>query len=352
MRTTTLALLLLLAGVPSAPTADPKDDATEKVDRAIAKGLEFLASTQDKDGSWKAGRVGRNSAITGLAVMAFLSAGHVPGEGKYGEAVEKGVKWVLQNQQPNGLLASDNGHEMYAHGICTLMLAEVAGMTSGPLADDVKKKLEKAVTVILKAQRTSGTEKGGWRYNVAHVAGSDISVTGWQLMSLRAAKNLGCDVPPQAIDDAVDFLKRCYDGSTGGFRYMPGSHVTTPCTGTSILGLELCGKDRHHSAEALKGGAYLLKNPPRWGQGHFFYGIYYCSQAAFQLGDNYWGSFKPQLHKMLLENQGDTGAWYGKDSEGATYGPNYCTAMAILSMTVEYRYLPIYQRGNEATDRK
>src|SRR5690606_31909025 len=163
----------------------------------------------------------------------------------------------------NGLIASEGGHEMYHHGICTLMLAEVAGMTDGPLADDVRKKLEKAILIILKGQRKEGVHKGGWRYMVAGYD-SDISVTGRQLMALRAAKNLGCDVPPEAIDTAIAYVKRCQDASSGGFRYFPGGPLTVPCTGTSILGLEICGKDQHRSPEVLKAAGYLLRNPPQW----------------------------------------------------------------------------------------
>ena len=153
------------------------------------------------------------------------------------------------------------------------------------------------------------------------------------------------------IDRAVAYIKRCQDGRTGGFRYTVGGNTTTACTGTSILGLELCGKDRHHSEEALRGGGYLLRTLPHWGTPHFFYSIYYCSQATFQLGDNYWSFFRPHLHEALLGNQESNGAWLGLDPDSRTYGPNYGTAMAVLALTVEYRYLPIYQRGEEPAER-
>ena len=180
---------------------------------------------------------------------------------------------------------------------------------------------------------------------------SDISVTGWQVMALRAAKNLGCDVPAENIARAVDYIKRCQDTRGGGFKYMPYSHVTVPCTGTSVLALELCGKDEHRSASVLKGVGYLIRNEnlPRWGGGHFFYGIYYGSQASFQVGENYWKVYSSRLHQLMLRHQGATGSWQG-GSESA-YGPNYCTSMAVLALTVEYRYLPIYQRGEEPKDR-
>ena len=316
----------------------------------MEKALEFLAAAQDQsDGAWRLNG-GKNPAGTGLAVMAFLSAGHVPGEGKYGEVVEKGIRWVIKQQHPNGLFGANQGQEMYHHGICTLMLAETAGMVEGDLAKDVRKALKKAVELILQAQRVEGEARGGWRYTVAHSDGSDMSVTGWQVMALRASKNVGCDVPPAAIDRAVDYIKRCQDPNSGGFGYMPHQGYTIPCTGTGILALELCGKDLHKSPEVLKAGSFLLKNPPNWGQGHFFYMVYYCTQATFQLGDNYWNFYGPKVKQVLLAHQQSNGSW-GVGSSDGHIGPVYCTSMAVLALTVEYRFLPIYQR-EEPRDKK
>jgi hypothetical protein len=336
----------LFGPLPASSVLGTQHSAPGLSDEAIERALEFLHRTQDNDGAWRAGRLRKNAAITGLAVLAFLSAGHVPGEGPYGETVAKGVRWVLAAQQANGLIATEGNHEMYHHGICTLLLAQVAGMTHDSLADEVRQKLAKAVAVILKAQRTAGLHRGGWRYQVNQTDG-DISVTGWQLLALRAAKNVGCDVPPDSIDEAVAYVLRCRDPATGGFRYHPRDRVTLPCTGTSILALEVCGKERHGTPEALRAGAFLLRSPPRWGQSHFFYSVYYGAQAMFQLGNNYWDSYRPRLHEALLRNQADNGSWLGRDAESSTYGPNYCTAMGVLALTVEYRFLPIYQRGEE-----
>jgi hypothetical protein len=350
MRRALFALVGCLGvAVPAAAAPPPRD---ARVDKAIANGLRFLHNTQEKDtGAWKVhGRP--NPAITSLAVMAFLSAGHVPGEGRYGPTIEKGVRYVLSIQKNNGLIASDGNLEMYHHGIATLMLAEVAGMTQGELAKQVRRAVEKAVAVILVAQRTNGDGRGGWRYRVQHVNQSDVSVTGWQVMALRAARNLGCDVPAGTIDQAVAFLHRCFDDREGAFRYTPRDGVTVPCTGTSILALELCGKDRHNNAQVLRAGTFLLKNPPRWGSGYFFYSIYYCSQATFQIGGNYWSAFRTHLHDVLTRNQKANGSWEGRGGDDGQHGgPNYCTAMSILALTVEYRYLPIYQRGDEPTNK-
>lgn len=351
LRWITLCSMMLLLVLPchrDLLKIDAGEDAEQaaRIDRAIERGLEALRVMQDKnDGCWRDRHNRPNPAVTGLAVMAFLSAGHVPGEGRYGGVVEKGIRWMLRKQRANGLLADDGNQEMYHHGIATLMLAEAAGMTDADLGQDIRKAVARAVRVVLKAQRTQGNARGGWRYRVSGLD-SDISVTGWQVMALRAARNLGCDVPAESIDQAVDFLKRCQIKDSGGFRYQPGAGVSLGCTGTSILALEICGKEHHNCQEALRGGAFLLRreNLPNPSQEWFFYSIYYGSQATFQLGGNYWIVFRPRLHDVLLRIQTGGGFWDGNSGDALQGGRAYCTAMAILSLTVEYRFLPIYQR--------
>lgn len=345
---------LLLAAAPLPASAAEAVDRSAQVDRAIERGLEALQIMQDKtEGCWRDRANRPHLAVTGLAVMAFLSAGHVPGEGRYGAVVEKGVRWMLRKQQANGLLSLDGAQEMYQHGIATLALAEAAGTTDAELGAALRRALVKAVRIILQAQRTSGGASGGWRYRAAHVEGADMSVTGWQVMALRAARNLGCDVPSETIERAVAYIKHCHDRGSGGFGYQPGGRATLACTGTSILALEICGKAHHHSDEALRGGAYLIakQNLPQPGQEYFFYSIYYGSQAAFQLGGNYWTMFRPQLHEVLLRMRRGGGFWDGQSADAQQGGRAYCTAMALLALTVEYRFLPIYQRGEEPAEK-
>ena len=116
MRVILTALVAVLFAAPSAKADKPgkRTALDDRVDRALA----YLNRTQEEDGSWRGGGQ-NNAAITGLAVMAFLSAGHVPGEGRYGETIEKGVDAVLKMQQSGGLVGTNAGHVMYHHGICT-----------------------------------------------------------------------------------------------------------------------------------------------------------------------------------------------------------------------------------------
>ena len=68
-------------------------------------GLAFLARQQKGDGSiGSTAYFERNVAVTALAGMAFLSAGHTPGRGKYGKQSQKCVDFVLSRCQPNGFI--------------------------------------------------------------------------------------------------------------------------------------------------------------------------------------------------------------------------------------------------------
>jgi hypothetical protein len=345
-----ILLLGLLAFTPRISAQDlPLDGiaspANPKADAAIRRALDYLKASQKADGAWESGNFGKATSVTSLSVMAFLASGHAPGEpGPYKESIEKGIRYVLDHQRPNGLLVSNASHgPMYCHGISTLMLAEVVGMTPDPkLAAEARSALAKAVELIVRAQevKKNPDNAGGWRYQPSS-PDSDLSVTGWQVMALRAARAAGCSVPSSAIDRAIGYIKKCAV-KDGGFGYQPGHGPNNPRTGTGILALEVCGD--HLSPEAIAGAEYLLKHPPRWAGEYFFYEVYYGSQATFQVGDKYFKEYYPKLSSILLDHQDKDGSWLSADGNDRSGGRAYCTSMAVLALAVEYRYLPIYQR--------
>ncbi|TWU12651.1 Prenyltransferase and squalene oxidase repeat protein [Symmachiella macrocystis] len=333
---------------PATASAAPPTPEQRRVDAAINRALEYLAKTQKPNGCWESDAYGESTATTSLGVMAFLAAGHVPGEGPYADNIDRGIQWVIDHQRTGqydaGLIAFRTSHgPMYSHGVSTLMLAEVAGMVSKERAKPVRTALEKAIRVILNAQNVPKSERnnGGWRYQVRS-SDSDLSVSGWQLLALRAAKNLGCDVPAENIDRAVAYIKRCSSAADGGFAYQPGGSVTSVRTGTGILALEICGE--HHSQEALRGADYLLENPLDYDETYYFYGVYYCGVGMFQMGGKYWTAMQDQIRDVLLEKQSADGSWTAGNGSEKRIGRVYTTTMAVLSLAVEYQYLPIYQR--------
>jgi hypothetical protein len=333
-------VVLRVQGIePRARIADPK------VEAALKHALDHLAATQEADGGWKAS-FGPATSITSLSILALMACGHLPGQdGPYRDTLDRALAFVLRHQRPNGLIVASAGNgTMYDHGISTLMLAEVVGMrpdTDGP-ADNVREALGRAIALILRAQAVAKNtdNDGGWRYQ-PESTDSDLSVTGWQVMALRAARGAGMPVPSQAIDRAVAYVRRCAVAK-GGFAYQPGGGPNNPRTGVGMLALELCGE--HGSPEAKAGAAYLADNGPEWASEHFFYEVYYCPQALFQVDENGFRQYQSKLLPILLEHQEADGSWMSPNGDDRTGGRAYCTAMAVLAMAVEYRYLPIYQK--------
>ena len=336
----------------AAPAPAPEDGAVPPhVEAAIDKGLEWLAQNQKPDGTWPQGG-GSTTAVPSLAVMAFLARGHVPGQGKYGELLDKSIDFVIASQKDTGILsAATSNAMMYEHGISTAMLSEVYGMVDDERRTKIDKVLAKAVKLILDAQKKpDGTPKdlphtGGWRYNPA-TPDADISVTGWQLMALRGAANCGASVPKEALEAGVGYVKRSAV-PTGGFSYQPGGGPNQARTGTGILSMVMLGQHTadNPNPEAVKGGDYLVQNPPENPSIEFYYyAVYYCSQALYQLGGKYWETTYPKLRDALLKLQQPTGNWGGGGGEEANAGDGYRTAMACLALSVPYRYLPLYQK--------
>jgi hypothetical protein len=203
--------------------------------------------------------------------------------------------------------------------------------------------LPKALSLILRAQAVpkDPNSAGGWRYQ-PNSPDSDLSLTGWSIMALRAGKLNGAPIPSDAIDKAVGYILRCRHPQDGGFAYTPGGGPNQGLTGAGILCLELCGR---HGHEAIKPASESLMRTQAKGYGanmNFFYNSYYASQAAFQLGPEFWAKWAPQLYENMLAGQAQQGdgGWPPCDN----FGRCFSTSMAILAMTPSYRQLPIYQR--------
>ena len=349
MRHTRFCLVAcLILALASASRADEVSEALAKyskaVDEAIDRGLAYLAEHQEKDGSFQS-PMRHNTAITSLCVMAFLAKGHTPGREPYGDVIDRGIDFVLDSSQWNGMLVGENRSHgpMYSHTISTLMLSEVSGMVDPERQRKIDVALGKALRLILAAQSVQKPRhhQGGWRYQ-HNSRDSDISCTGWALMSLRSARNNGAAVPKEAIEKAVQFVLNCRNRD-GGFGYQPGGGSGMARTGTALLCLELCGL--HRSAVTIAAGDWILRNMGRGRSGGFFYyGIYYCAQGMFQLGERHWEKFGEHLYDTLLKLQRDDGSWPEGRGNEAQAGRCYSTAMAILAMSVAYRQLPIYQR--------
>jgi hypothetical protein len=324
------AFLTLLLFVSASPIRGDDKGKVEKVkidfetQKSIDAALEWLKDNQDRDGGW-----GRNPAVTSFAVLAYMSQGHLPGQGKYGPEVAKGVRNLLAGVDDKGYLA--NGSNMYAHGMAALALTQVWGMTGD---EEVKKVLKKSIDLIVRTQN----HEGGWRYEPSPT-GADISVTIMQVMALRGAKDSGLHVPNETMDKAFKYIKSCYDPNSGGYRYQPGGGPPGFArTAAGVCVQQLCGKYEEKEIAGAVKYMEMVEND----RGHYWYGHYYAAHAFHQIGGKQWEEYYTRMRKNLLAIQQTNGSW--RDSREGGVGPAYQTAIAVLILSVPTDYLPIYQR--------
>src|SRR4051812_41774305 len=116
-------VLSVLVAAPAARAADVKMD--EETKKSTARGLEWVAAKQNSDGSWSESRYPHNTAITAFALLAFMSQGHLPGQGQFGPEVAKGTRYLISSARSDGYLIGSRGGNMYCHAMATLALAEL-----------------------------------------------------------------------------------------------------------------------------------------------------------------------------------------------------------------------------------
>jgi hypothetical protein len=377
---------VLLAGpAPSlhAQLRDPKPadvltaEQWSRTDAAVERGLAWLAAQQQADGSFPSLEMGQ-PGVTGLAILAFMSHGHVPGSGPYGDALTRAADYVAGCQKQNGLIALAAPEEptitrqvehimgvttVYNHGIGSLVLSEIYGTSGAGESGRYRQAIVRAIQTTLSMQRwpkDAAKDRGGWRY-IDDYDGhdSDLSITGWHLMFLRSSRNAGFDVPEERIAEAIAYVRRCYDPQYGTFEYVAQDardDRSRAMSGAGILALAHAGL--HSAAESEQAGEWILANGFTdyngiWNlQGQsssshdrYHYSLFNCCQGMYQLGGRHWDEFFPPTVETLLANQQSDGSWpvdtHHYDSQ---FGSAYTTALVLMTLGAPNQLLPIFQR--------
>lgn len=314
----------------------PSELVTPRTERAIERGLEFLARRQIKSGRDK-GSFGRGGyaggvAVCGLGGLAFMCSGSSPGQGPYGRNIDNCVDFLVANAADTGYLSLKNGsgHDnMYGHGFATLFLAEAYGMSQKQQLEGV---LERSIKLIVKCQN----DQGGWRYQPVK-SDADLSITICQIMALRAARDAGIDVPDETREKCIEYVKKSQN-SDGGFRYtLGGGGSTFALSSAGVVSLYSAGI--YDSDEVKKGLKYIERYKPGSSSvsSYYFYSHYYACQAMWHAGGDYWEEWYPAIRDELLKNQQADGSW--NDSQ---VGPEFGTAMACIILQMPLNYVPVF----------
>lgn len=281
--------------------------------RMVEKGIEWLVQQQEEDGSFHVNRA-RDSlddvGVTGLVVMALVGNGESMIQGDHKEVVRRAVQFLRGSQdEKSGLIGKPVHHgAVYGHGIATLALAQVYWLHRSPL---LKKNVELAIRMIERARNPFAA----WRYGLAPDEENDTSVTAWMVAALEMAGRSGLEVDPAALDGALIWLDEVTDARTGrvGYSARGGHSARTPANqdfpADSGEAMTAAGMYSHllisaeFEKEDLAGqqAALMLKKLPEWEPEGLGMDLYYW----------HWGS------RALARSDGREGRAWRKALERA-----------------------------------
>ncbi|MBK1883807.1 terpene cyclase/mutase family protein [Luteolibacter pohnpeiensis] len=296
-----------------------------QVELIYGRGLEYLAKSQNDRGCWN-DNTGTEPGVVGLCVAAFLAHGEDPNTGPYAGVIGKALEYILSEQnQTNGYI----GNNMYSHCFATKALAESYGMVDNP---KIAPALRKAIDLILSAQKRNNFK--AWRYT-PESKDADTTVTGGQMVTLFAARNAGLEVPDEAIKNGLAFLNKCRtdDGSIGYTSAIGGKPSLT-----AIGVLCHCLAKEPVTKGYEKSLSFLKKNLEFRDRYYPYYYEYYMSQALFHASDEAWQEWNASNIRYMGALQTRDGSFPGNQGEA------FSTAGALLSLALNYRYLPIYEK--------
>jgi Squalene-hopene cyclase C-terminal domain len=340
---------------------------------SVEAALQWLSRAQSEDGGWEAARFGAgtetralgeyrhntgklaDTGITGLALLAFLSAGHTHLDGDYKRVVERGLSYLIQAQLPSGDLSGSKqagkdisvvNARMYCHSIAMLALAEAHAMTHDQV---LREYLINAARYSIGAQHV----RGGWRYVPGTDDPGDLSLFGWKAMALKSVSRSGLEIPGEVQTRMRSFLDECSFGKKGGLaRYRPKDGLPSETMTAESFACRLL-LDYPMSFEARQEATQMIMSHLPGTKPDNVYFWYYASLALFQVQDQNWRQWNAALKGRLLQTQepaysSEAGSWTPDGIWGGYGGRVYSTAMSCLCLEVYYRYLPLYQQSNMA----
>ncbi len=318
----------------------PEQLLTPDVLKMTNQALDFLARTQDPDGGWSDTKFPSNTGVTALCCLAFMAEGSRPRAGKYGQALDRGLEFLLTNVQDNGVIAGKGSNPYgpgYEHALSTLALLMAYGDI--PWRPELRDVIARAIQVLARSQRLDG----GWRYQMSREGLSDMSVTANVLWVLRTAKKAGFTVNSESIANGVKFIEACALPD-GHFRYRKfGLHAAPSLGGTGVVALSNNGQLDHplinpaRDKIAYEYRRYTINDLKD--RRYFVFGCFYASLAMYSCGDEYWIPWFQKASAVLSDMQ-------RKDGEFPDQLDNivYTTAMAAITLQAPRGYLPLYER--------
>jgi squalene-hopene/tetraprenyl-beta-curcumene cyclase len=332
----------------------------QQVDASIQKGVQFLKTTQADDGSWTSPS---SLGITALVTHALLVS-DVP---VTDSAVQRGLKRVEQAIRPDGGIYTEKStHKNYETAIAVLALQSANG--DGRYEDAIQKGVK-----FLKHQQWDEEEVGDRskvNYGGAGYGSKsrpDLSNTAFFLDALKAA---GVSSSDPAVQKALVFVSRCQNLKSehnqtefaalvndGGFYYTPAAGGSSMAGQTPDGGLRSYGSmtyaglksmiyagltpedPRVHAAESWIRKFYTFDENPGMGQQGLYYYYQTMAKALEVTGTDKFTDeagtahdWRAELVSNILKRQSENGSWVNSTPRWLEGDPNLVTAYCLLAL--------------------
>lgn len=364
--------LATVVSVACAALSAPAFAATEtEKQAAIEKGLAWIASNQQADGSWYYDGSYGNIAATGAALLALQEQKAKTGGwfgADYSAVVAKGYQYLMNNAQSVGIGAQPagnpdtngngigvkfvpggaNGRDTYVTGLVlpalskygnlndTITVGSQAGRTYAAVIQDT-------VDYFAWGQNDGGYGRGAWRY-YANSGDSDNSTAQWPVVGMLYAQAAGASVPGFVKSEMKTWIDYIQNPNGGSGYDSPGYLVNESKTGGLLVEMVFAGYDGYKAGDALGKQQALDFLNANWkniangwdgnfGQPYAMWGVYKGLQLTIGLGDT---TQITNLHAPGNLDPGDVWNWWedyadylvdSQDAGGSWPGYSYWPAV-------------------------
>jgi len=311
-----LALVAFALSVPSLRA----DVTAAQVREAIDRGVGYLKSQQQRDGSWSddvgvAG--GHTGGITALCTLALLNTGL----DAQADSVRRALGWLRTHRLTT----------TYSVALQTMVFCKAE-----PARD--KLLIDANVARLVETQRDQGDGKGGWSYPEGRV---DNSNSQFALLALHEARRVGCQVNSRTWRLAKRYWEEGQNAN-GSWGYQPKSGGTGSMTSAGIASLiivnaevhepdarvvgekiQCCVADRRDDEPLARGFAWLGRNfsvrhnpgAPDYFVLYYLYGVERVGRLTAQrfIGRHDW--YREGAEFLVAKRIAGSDYWVGKVGE-------------------------------------
>jgi Squalene-hopene cyclase C-terminal domain/Prenyltransferase and squalene oxidase repeat len=366
----------------------------QPVSESIRRGLDWLVRTQHENGGWSQGeesagmrssmmylRDKPNVADTCMATLALMRAGSTPSQGEHARAIRRALDFLsaeLEKSDPMSLYVTSvrdtRVQSKLGPYIDTFLTALVLAESKDKMPDESGNKriaasLNKVIDKIERNQQADGTwDKRGW----APVLSQSMAAK-----ALNRAAQAGVPVSEEIRAKAEFYARRQFDGKTGRFAEAGSAGVPLYSTAASLGAMQdsentnqerereilkqlhdaRTEQERQSAQRALAGIAENRKDladarivvAKRIGDQRFVQGfgsnggeefLSYMSigESLVSQGGEEWEKWNTHITQNLSRIQNQDGSWTGHH---CITGRNFCTAAALLVLTVDRTAAPL-----------